>query len=149
MAESRSSSLRWVAFGGALVLALLGAASLVWSISQHQDARDDLAAARAELATRRANTSSDAEALQHALDTVGTVREQLGALGQGVVGVADLDQRDLDAVRAAVQAGLAAKLTDYNAAVDQRAALDPQHDAALEQLRQQANAVITALDALR
>ena len=121
----------------------------MWSISQHQDARDDLAAARAELATRRANTSSDAEALQHALDTVGTVRDQLGALGQGVVGVADLDQRDLDAVRAAVQAGLAAKLTDYNAAVDQRAALDPQHDAALEQLRQQANAVITALDALR
>jgi|SRR5215207_689261 len=149
MVESRPSSPRWTAFGVALVVALLGAAFLVWSISQRQDARDDLSAVRAQLATRRANTSSDAQALQRSLDTVGTVREQLGALDQGVVEVADLDQRDLDAVRAAVDAGVAAKLTDYNAVVDQRAALDPQHDAALEQLRQQANAVITALDALR
>ena len=47
----------------------------------------------------------------------------------------------------AIQGGLAGKLADYNAAVDQRTALDPQHDAALEQLRQQANAVITALTA--
>ncbi len=49
-------------------------------------------------------------------------------------------------MRAAVQGGLAGKLADYNTAVDQRTALDPQHDTALEQLRQQANAVISALD---
>jgi hypothetical protein len=143
VAEARSS-LRWTAFGVGLVLALLGAAFLVWSISQHQEARDDLAAARVQLATRRADTSSDAAQLQQALDAVGTVREQLRAVDQGVVGVADLDQQDLDAVRAAVQSGLGGKLADYNTAVDQRAALDPRHDAALEQLRQQANAVITA-----
>jgi len=52
-------------------------------------------------------------------------------------------------VRAAVQAGLAGSLTDYNTAVDQRTAIDPQHDAALEQLRLQANAVIEVLDAIR
>jgi len=76
------------------------------------------------------------------------VKDQLGAIGQGAIPVADLDQGDLDAVRAAVQAGLAGDVTAYNAAVDQREALDPQHDAAVEQLRQQANAVITAFDRL-
>ena len=145
MAESRRARLRWVAFGVALVLALLGAAFLVWSISQHQDARDDRAAARARLATRRANTSSDAEALQRALDAFDTVREQLRALDEGVLEIAELDQHDLDAVRAAIKAGRAGNLADYNIAVDQRATLDPRHDAALEQLREQANAVITAL----
>ena len=81
--------------------------------------------------------------------SVATVRDQLAALDQGVNGLADLDQHDLETVRAAVQAGLAGSLADYNTAVDQRTALDPQHDATLEQLRQQANAVIAALDALR
>jgi hypothetical protein len=140
---------RRLAFAAALVLALLGVAFLVWSISQHQDARDDIADARTQLATGRANTSNDAQRLQHTLGAVGTVHQQLGALGQGAVAVADLDQQDLDAVRAAIQAGLAGNVAGYNAAVDQRAALDPQHDAALEQLREQANAVITALDPLR
>jgi hypothetical protein len=60
-----------------------------------------------------------------------------------------LDDEDLTAVRGAVQAGLAGNLGDYNAAVDQRAAGDAEHDATVEQLRQQVNAVITALDALR
>jgi hypothetical protein len=144
MADARSYR-RWGAFGVALVLALLGAAFLVWSISQHQDARDDLAAVKAQLATRRANTSKDAEALQRAQQQVAAVRDQLVALDPGAGQLSDLDQQDLDAVRAAIQAGLAGKSADYNAAVDQRANLDPRHDAALEQLREQANAVITAL----
>ena len=145
MAERRSSYWRWIAFGVAVVFALLGGAFLVWSISQHRDARDDLSAVEAQLVTRRANTSSDAEALQREQQTVAGVRDQLAALGPGAGQLADLDEQDLDAVRAAVQAGLAGKLADYNAAVDGRAALDPKHDSALEQLRQQANAVITAL----
>ena len=144
MAEP-SSYRRWGAFGVALVLALLGAAFLVWSISQHQDARDDLAAVKAQLATRRANTSKDAEALQRAQQQVDAVRDQLVALDPGAGQLSDLDQQDLDAVRAAIQAGLAGRSADYNAAVDQRANLDSRHDAALEQLREQANAVITAL----
>ena len=139
---------RWLAFTGALVLALLGMAFLVWSIAQHQDARDDLAAERAHLATRRANTSNEARQLQRVLDAVTSVRPQLTALDKGANDLADLDQHDLDAVRAAIQGGLAGKLGDYNAAVDQRTALDPQHDTTLELLRQQANAVITALSGL-
>jgi predicted DNA-binding transcriptional regulator YafY len=137
-----------VAFGVALVLALLGVAFLVWSISQHQDARDDLAKARVQLAAQRAITSTDAKTVQHARDAVASVHDQLAGLAPGVGGLGDLDQKDLDAVRAAIQAGLAAKLADYNAAVDQRTALDPQHDTTVEQLRQQANAVITALDGM-
>jgi len=140
---------RWFAFGGALVLALLGVAFLGWSIAQHQDARDELTRVRAQLATNQASSSKEAQALQRAQQAVSTVQEQLAALDQGVNGLADLDQQDLDTVRAAVQAGLAGVLADYNSAVDRRAALDPQHDAAVEQLRQQANAVITALDPLR
>jgi hypothetical protein len=140
-----------VAFAVALVLALAGVAFLVLSISQHQDARDDLADTRADLATRRAATSNDLKHLRNAQDTAASVHDQLAALAApdaGVTGLADLDQKDLEAVRAAIQAGLAGKLADYNTAVDQRTALDPQHDTALEQLRQQANAVITALTAL-
>lgn len=145
MAERRSSYGRWVAFGIALVFALLGAAFLVWSISQHQDASDDLSRVKAQLVTRRAGTSGDAEALQRAQQTVAGVRDQVTALDPGARELADLDEQDLGAVRAAVQAGLAGKLADYNVAVDGRAALDPKHDGAVEQLRQQANAVITAL----
>ena len=144
MADSRSSR-RWVAFGVALVLALLGAAFLVWSISQHQDTRDDLRDVQAQLATRRANTSTEAEKVQRAQQEVDGVRGQLAALDTGTGELGDLDQQDLDAVHKAVEAGLAGNLVDYNAAVDQRAALDPKHDAAVEQLRQQANEVITAL----
>jgi Flp pilus assembly protein TadB len=140
---------RWIAFVGALVLALLGIAFLGWSITQHQDARDDLTKVRAQLATNRASSSKEAQTLKRVQQSVATVRDQLAALDQGVNGLADLDQRDLETVRAAVQAGLAGSLADYNTAVDQRTALDPQHDATLEQLRQQANAVIAALDAVR
>ncbi len=139
----------WIAFVGALVLALLGIAFLGWSIMQHQDARDDLTKVRAQLATNQASSSKEAQALKQVQQSVATVRDQLAALDQGVNGLADLDQRDLETVRAAVQAGLAGSLADYNTAVDQRTALDPEHDATLEQLRQQANAVIAALDALR
>jgi hypothetical protein len=150
MAEPRARlRRRRLAFGVALVVALLGVAFLVWSISEHRDARDDLADARTQLATRRADSSSEAQRLQSTLEAVGTVKSQLAALDQGAGGIADMDQKDLDAVRTAIQAGLAGDLAGYNAAVDQRASLDPQHDTALEQLRQQANAVITALDPLR
>ena len=144
-----TSRRRWIAFGGVLVLALLGIAFLGWSITQHQEARDDLTRVRAQLATNRASASKEAQLLHEEQQSVGRVRDQLGALDHGVNGLADLDQRDLETVRAAVQAGLAGSLADYNTAVDQRTALDPEHDATLEQLRQQANAVIVALDAVR
>jgi hypothetical protein len=149
VAERSSPWRHRVAFGAALVVALLGVAFLVWSVVQHQEARDELADARSELATRQAGSSNDAQAVKRVQDGVAGVHDQVAALDQGVVALGDLDQHDLDAVRAAVQAGLAGNLADYNAAVDQRTAVDPQHDATVEQLRQQANAVITALDPLR
>ena len=147
MADHRTSlGRRRVAFAVALLLAFAGVALLGWSIVQHRDATADRATTRSLLTTRRANTSTDAQRLKRSLVAVTGVRDQLAALDKGVTGLADLDQHDLDAVRAAVNAGLGGALADYNTAVDQRTALDPQHDAAVEQLRQQANAVITALD---
>ncbi len=137
-----------MAFAVALLLAVAGVAFLGWSIVQHREAQDDRATTRALLTTRRANTSTDAQRLKDALAAVRSVRDQLTALDKGVTGLADLDQHDLDAVRAAVNAGLGGVLADYNAAVDSRTALDPQHDTAVEQLREQANAVITALDGM-
>lgn len=150
MADRRAhwTGWRWIAFGAALLLALGGAAFLVLSVQEHNDARDELARTRRELAAARANSSRDTQALTKVQRTIDSVKDQLGAIGTGAVPVADLDQRDLDAVRAAVQAGLAGDATTYNAAVDQREGLDAQHDAAVEQLRQQANAIITAFDEL-
>ena len=139
---------RWGFFALALVLALAGCAFVAQSVREHEDARDDLAAARRDVVTARANSSNEASELTTASDAVQSVREQLGAIDTGAGGVAELDQRDLDVVRAAITAGLAGNLNDYNSAVDQRSALDPQHDAALEQLRLQANAVIEALTAV-
>jgi hypothetical protein len=150
MADRRPHWAGWrrVAFSAALLLALGGAAFLVLSVQEHNDARDGLTRTRHELATARAASSRDTQALTKVQDTIDSVKDQLGAIGTGAVPVADLDQSDLGAVRAAVQGGLAGDVTAYNAAVDQREGLDPQHDAAVEQLRQQANAVITALDQL-
>jgi hypothetical protein len=139
---------RWLAFTTVLLLAFAGAAFLVVSVQDHNDARDDLAHSRRDLAIARSNSSRDTQTLHQVQDSIDSVNDQLGAIGKGAVPVADLDQSDLDAVSAAVRAGLVGDVTAYNAAVDQREALDPQHDAAVEQLRQQANAVITALDRL-
>jgi hypothetical protein len=120
----------------------------VVSVQQHDDARDDLTRAEHQLTAARANSSSDARKLTTAQQRAQSVHDQLAALDTGAGSLADLDQGDLDAVRGAIQAGLAGDLSAYNSAVDSRGALDPQHDAAVEQLRQQANAVIAALNQL-
>ena len=146
--HARRTRRRRLAFGAALFVALAGAAFLVLSVQEHHHARDDLARARRELATARATTSREALTLADEKDVVDSVHEGLASIATGATPVADLDQRDLDAVRAAVQAGLAGDAAAYNAAVDQREASDHEHDAAVEQLRQQANVVLTALAAL-
>ena len=136
---------RLLAAIAAFALAVASVAFLVVSVKQHVDARADLTHVRKQLAIARATSSSDARELSAARQRLASVHDQVAALGKGVGNLANMDGRDLETVRAAIQGGLAGSLADYNAAVDQRAALDPQHDAAVEQLRQQANAVITAL----
>jgi hypothetical protein len=97
----------------------------------------------------RALSSSSATALRSAQRVLGTLEQQLPTVTPAAMAIAKFDDQDLDAVRAALQAGLAGDLDAYNQAVDQRDGVDPQHDTALEQLRQQANAIITALDQVR
>jgi hypothetical protein len=149
VAEPRRLGLRALACGVSVILALGAAAFLVESLRERDDARTELARARVELRTARATSSSDAADLADAQETVQALHGQLTAVADGATAIGALDDQDLAAVGAAVQAGLAGDLAAYNSAVDQRSALDPEHDAALEQLRQQVNTVITALDALR
>ena len=52
-------------------------------------------------------------------------------------------------MNAAVEAGIAGNVAGYNAAVAQLNAMNSGHDAALEQLRVQVNALVIALDPLR
>jgi hypothetical protein len=141
----RSLRRRAVACLATVVLALGAAAFLVWSLRQHDEARRDLHDARAELRRDRAASSAEARDLRSATHAVGALRGQVQTITANGARIADLDDQDLAAVRAAVQAGLSGGLDGYNAAVQQRDVLDSEHDAALEQLRQQVNAVITAL----
>lgn len=137
---------QWVACVVAFVLAVGGVAFLVVSVRRHGEARHDLTRAQHHLTGARARSSSEARALAEAQQHVKSVHDQLVALEQGTGNLPDLDQRDLDAVKAAIQAGLAGDRNGYNAVVDSRRSLDAQHDTTVEQLRQQANAVIAALD---
>src|SRR5262245_813832 len=113
MADARLPSLRWrwVAATLAFLLAVAGVGFLVVSVHQHDDARDDLTRTQHELADARANSSSDARKLTKAQQHVQSVRDQLTALDKGVGGLADLDQRDFDAVRSAIRAGLGGDLS--------------------------------------
>jgi hypothetical protein len=141
--------LRLTAFSVALVLALGAVAFLVFSVGQRDDAHADLAAAQVALRDERASSSAPAIALATGHRALSALQPQLPTAAASAAAIAKLDEQDLEAVRAALQAGLAGDLAAYNRAVDQRAALDPAHDAALERLRQQLNAIITALDQIR
>jgi hypothetical protein len=148
VADPHSLRRRSIAFGIAIVLALGAAAFLVYCLRERDDARAELAQARVQLRRARATSSNDAQHLDQARHAVPALRDQLTTVANGAQDIGKLDDQDLAAVRAAVQSGLAGNLDAYNAAVDQRTTLDPEHDTALEQLRQRANAVITALDQL-
>lgn len=137
-----------IVFGLAVVAQLAAGAFLALSIVQHRDAEDDRAQVQRDLITAQRGQSVGSQALQRAQDAVASVRDQLAAVGKGAVAVADLDEQDLATVQAALQAGRTGDRTAYNTAADQRATLDAQHDAAVAQLREQANAIISALDIL-
>jgi hypothetical protein len=146
MADAPSLRRRVVTSAIALVLALGATAFLVVSVRQRNEARTDLAHARLELRRARATSSRDGQDLTRARHAVAAMRHQLATISTGASAIGKLDDQDRDAVSAAVQAGLAGKLDAFNMAVDELASLDPEHDTALEQLRQQVNAAITALD---
>jgi hypothetical protein len=146
MADAPSLRPRVVACGIALVLALGAAAFLVVSVRQRNEARTDLAHSRLELRRARATSSRDGQDLTRARHAVAAVRNQLATISTGASAIGKLDDQDRDAVSAAVQAGLAGNLDAFNTAVDELASLDPEHDTALEQLREEVNAAITALD---
>jgi len=149
MADRRASQARVIAFAVALVMALGSAAFLVVSLREREDARSDLATARVALRHERAVSTTSATDLTVAQRELRTLQPQLTAAGPAAAVIAKLDQQDLESVGAALQAGLAGDLGAYNQAVEQRDAIVPDPDAALEQLRQHANAIITALDQVR
>jgi hypothetical protein len=146
MADAPSLRRRAVVCGIALALALGAAAFLVVSVRQRNEARTELAHAGLELRGARATSSRDGRDLTRARHAVEAVRDQLATIATGASAIGKLDDQDREAVSAAVQAGLAGNLDAFNMAVDELDSLDPEHDTALEQLRQQVNAVITALD---
>ncbi len=149
MADRRVPRARVLAFAVALVMVLGSAAFLVVSLREREDARSELATARVALRHERAVSTTSATDLTVAHRELSTLQQQLTAVGPSAAAIAKLDQQDLESVRAALQAGLAGDLDAYNQAVEQRGAIVPEPDAALEQLRQQANAIITALDQVR
>jgi hypothetical protein len=149
MADRRVPWARVLAFAVALVMVLGSAAFLVVSLREREDARSELATARVALRHERAVSTTSAIDLTVAHRELGTLQQQLTAVGPSAAAIAKLDQQDLESVRAALHAGLAGDLDAYNQAVEQRGAIVPEPDAALEQLRQQANAIITALDQVR
>jgi hypothetical protein len=130
----------------ALVLAAGGIAFLALSIVEHADARGELDDARRAVTVGEARSSDDARTLRDVQEQLATLHDQLTAVDAGAAAVADLDAQDLAAVQSAIDAGLRGDLAAYNAAVDQRAALDGEHDAKVEDLRQKVNALIAALD---
>ena len=138
-----------LAFAVALVVALGSAAFLVVSLREREDARSELATARVALRHERAASTASATDLTIAQRELRTLQPQLTAAGPAAAAIAKLDQQDLESVGAALQAGLAGDLGAYNQAVEQRDAIVPDPDAALEQLRRHANAIITALDQVR
>jgi hypothetical protein len=148
VAEPHRLRRRAIACGIAVVLALGAAAFLLQSLRKRDDARQALARARVELHHARSRSSADARDLTAAQDVVQGLHAQLSDITDDASTIGTLDDQDLDAVRAAAQAGLAGDLGAYNAAVDRRAASDPAHDEALERLRQHVNAVLPVLDPL-
>jgi len=118
------------------------------SVRERETARTDLARAQRDLHVERTTSSGDAQTLNRSLHAVKAIGQELTTLKSGGAAIAKLDDQDLATVRAAVQAGLAGQFDAYNAAVDQRASLDSQHDTSLEQLRQQTNTVIGTLNQL-
>jgi hypothetical protein len=73
------------------------------------------------------------------------VRSQLDAIPGELQQVTSLEQQDAALVQAALDAGKKGDVPAYNEAVTKRNVLAPQVDAAVEKLRTDVNAALTAL----
>jgi flagellar hook-length control protein FliK len=142
---------RWtlIALILATVMVAAAAGALAWSISARRDAHARLHKAEATLAHERSRTNDATAQLTKEQAVARGLRPQQGAVAAAGDAVAPLDDQSLTAVKAAVDAGIAGDVAGYNAAVAQLNAANPGHDAALERLRVQVNALVVALDPLR
>jgi F0F1-type ATP synthase membrane subunit c/vacuolar-type H+-ATPase subunit K len=133
----------------AAMMVMAAAGALVWGISARQDAQATLHQAEATLTHERSRSTDATAQLTKAQTAARGLRPQMGAVTAAGDAVAPLDDQSLAAVKAAVAAGIAGNVAGYNAAVAQLNATNAGHDAALEQLRVQVNALVIALDPLR
>jgi hypothetical protein len=145
----RTSRWNLAALVVALVAVGLATAFFVASMSARDEAHAELRSAQAAVAKERSHSRQAGTQLARARAAVQALSQQLAAVPTSADAVAALDTQSAAAIKAAVDAGLAGNIGDYNSAVGQLNALNPQHDAALEQLRVQVNALVTALEAIR
>jgi len=145
----RASRWNLVALIAAAVMVVAAAGMLVWSISDRQDAQATLHNAQDGLA-RESSRNTDATAqLRKAQAAARGLQPPIAAVTAAADAVAPLDDQSLAGVKAAGAAGIGGDVAGYNTAVAQLNAANPGHDAALEQLRVQVNALVIALDPLR
>lgn len=142
---------RWnlVALIVATVMLVVAGGALAWSISARQDAQTRLHRAEATLAHARSRGTDATAQLTKAQAAARGLRPQMDAITTADDAVAPLDDQSLAAVKAAMAAGIVGNVAGYNAAVAQVNDMNSGHDAALEQLRVQVNALVIALDPLR
>ena len=145
----RASRWNLVALILAAVVLVVAAGALLSSISARQDAHARLHRAEATLAHARSRSTDATFQVTNAQAAARGLRPQTEAVTAAGDAVALLDNQSLAAVNAAVEAGIAGNVAGYNAAVAQLNAMNSGHDAALEQLRVQVNALVIALDPLR
>jgi F0F1-type ATP synthase membrane subunit c/vacuolar-type H+-ATPase subunit K len=145
----RASRCNLVALVVAAVMVAVAAGALVSSVSDRQDAHATLHNAEAALAHERSRNTDATAQLTKAQVAARGLQPQMTAVTVAADAVAPLDDQSLAAVKAAVAAGIGGDVAGYNAAVAQLNAANPGHDAALEQLRVQVNALVLALDPLR
>jgi prefoldin subunit 5 len=127
----------------AFAVALVAAGALVWARREADDADTHRAELTAELAASTGTKAADRLAAARA--TIDTVRSQLDAIPGELQQVTSLEQQDAALVQAALDAGKKGDVPAYNEAVTKRNVLAPQVDAAVEKLRTDVNAALTAL----
>lgn len=145
MAERRGRVSGWLvsAVVVAFLLVLVAAGALVWARREQDDAQRQRTALETELAVQRDASTPDKLAATSA--AISSVRAQLDAIPADLQQVTDLQQQEVALIQAAFAAGKKGDVPAYNEAVNQRNALAPRVDGAVEKLRTDVNPVLLAL----